>query len=1179
MQTTLLGIAIALIIAIVAALVGPYYVDWNGFRPTFEAEATRMTGLPVRIRGPIDARLLPVPSLRWRDVAIGGQGEGRRLTAKQLDVEFSLASLMRGEWRASEVVVAGLDLAAGLDAEGRIVAPAPVGGFNAGPIAIDRFSARGAATLHDAASGKTITLADLSMTGDVRSAASARGEGAFTLGAARHSYRVMLTRPTEGSGTRAKLVIEPGDRSLAIEIDGLATAEGGKPRFEGMLMLARAGGSRPSGREASLLEAPWRISAKTVADPARLHFEKIDAVFGAEESGVRLSGAGDLALGAAPSFHAVVSSRQFDLDRLLAANGAADKLPGQLLARLSGMLDAIASPPLPVQLEIGVDMATLSGRPIQAAGLDLRGSGEGWSIDRFEARGPGGTRLTAAGRVAANEKRAAFRGAVALEASEPATFAAWLFGLNEASLGQLRALRAKADIDVGAESLTLDAIRFETGGRTAEGRVALNGLRGEAPFRAEAAFKGDNADIDALARLARGAGQSLRLPDEGRLSVEFGRAVLAGRDWHPFKAALSADGMNIKLDELSATEDSGLVLDASAAFDRKAATARGRLRARAPSLQAVGAALASLAPGPAERLRALAREGGAVATEISFQTDPVKGSGDRLAVGLGLDLRAGAVEAKFKGGIEPFAAEGPAVTLDEIQLANADLGPFLGVPRAPIIASIRAPAKLSGSKIILTNITGAIAGTPVTGEATLSITGEPEVEAAITLDYLDLVPAFAIFVGGDGIAPAEPLRRGLGESWRGQIAYRAKNARLVDGVEAQLLNGVVKGDGKGATTATAEGTVGRGTLRHELSIQARGDGVDLTGRIEAKDVDAAALRPRGFALPGGKVTSTVSFASRGRSMSALAGSLAGEASVRLDAVRIDALDPGVFAAAIDAADQGRVPDANRMRGFVEVALAGGPLTASSAQWAIGLVDGRLRADSAVIDAAGGRLAFSGTFDLTSGEADLRGTLTSTAMPAQGQPPPGIRVSLRGKADAARRAVDASDFVRWMTARMIERDTKRLEALEAPTASAPMVAPVSPAPIAPPPITPAPVSPTSTPVAPPFAQPAPPPSLPVPDTFQPDLVAPESQVMPPSELMPDVPLPRRKPNPAAAARRPAPDVNSPSAPPPARSNTPATTSGGLPPLPPPIDIRPPPGMRKSQSQAPAPRAVETRPSMF
>ena len=42
MQTTLLGLAIAFIIALVAALVGPYFIDWNQFRPQFEAEATRI---------------------------------------------------------------------------------------------------------------------------------------------------------------------------------------------------------------------------------------------------------------------------------------------------------------------------------------------------------------------------------------------------------------------------------------------------------------------------------------------------------------------------------------------------------------------------------------------------------------------------------------------------------------------------------------------------------------------------------------------------------------------------------------------------------------------------------------------------------------------------------------------------------------------------------------------------------------------------------------------------------------------------------------------------------------------------------------------------------------------------------------------------------------------------------
>ena len=64
MQTTLLGLAIAFILALVAALVGPYFVDWNQFRPQFEAEASRVVGAPVRVGGGLDARLLPAPSLR-----------------------------------------------------------------------------------------------------------------------------------------------------------------------------------------------------------------------------------------------------------------------------------------------------------------------------------------------------------------------------------------------------------------------------------------------------------------------------------------------------------------------------------------------------------------------------------------------------------------------------------------------------------------------------------------------------------------------------------------------------------------------------------------------------------------------------------------------------------------------------------------------------------------------------------------------------------------------------------------------------------------------------------------------------------------------------------------------------------------------------------------------------------
>ncbi len=118
MQTTLLGLAIAFIIALVAALVGPYFIDWNQFRPQFEAEATRVVGAPVRVGGELDARLLPTPSLRLRSVVVGGANDLGKVRADKLDVEFSLGSLMRGEWRATELTINGMALDLGLDSAG-----------------------------------------------------------------------------------------------------------------------------------------------------------------------------------------------------------------------------------------------------------------------------------------------------------------------------------------------------------------------------------------------------------------------------------------------------------------------------------------------------------------------------------------------------------------------------------------------------------------------------------------------------------------------------------------------------------------------------------------------------------------------------------------------------------------------------------------------------------------------------------------------------------------------------------------------------------------------------------------------------------------------------------------------------------------------------------------------------
>ncbi len=105
MQTTLLGLAIAIILALVAALVGPLLIDWGGYRSIFEAEASHLIGVDVRVTGAIDARLLPSPRLTLHDIEVGRGPE--KIRARSLGIEFALTPLMRGEWRATELHIAG----------------------------------------------------------------------------------------------------------------------------------------------------------------------------------------------------------------------------------------------------------------------------------------------------------------------------------------------------------------------------------------------------------------------------------------------------------------------------------------------------------------------------------------------------------------------------------------------------------------------------------------------------------------------------------------------------------------------------------------------------------------------------------------------------------------------------------------------------------------------------------------------------------------------------------------------------------------------------------------------------------------------------------------------------------------------------------------------------------------
>ena len=108
MQTTLLGLAIAIILALVSAIVAPLVIDWNHYRDPIEAEASRLTGMTVRINGSIDARLVPTPVITLRDVVTGAPagadaaGAQPLLRAREIKLELALGALLRGKIEATD---------------------------------------------------------------------------------------------------------------------------------------------------------------------------------------------------------------------------------------------------------------------------------------------------------------------------------------------------------------------------------------------------------------------------------------------------------------------------------------------------------------------------------------------------------------------------------------------------------------------------------------------------------------------------------------------------------------------------------------------------------------------------------------------------------------------------------------------------------------------------------------------------------------------------------------------------------------------------------------------------------------------------------------------------------------------------------------------------------------------
>jgi hypothetical protein len=717
-QTTLLGLAIALIIALVAALIGPYFIDWNQFRPQFEAEATKVIGAPVRVGGELDARLLPTPSLRLRSVVVGGANDLGKVRADKLDVEFSLGSLMRGEWRATELTINGMALDLGLDSQGRIDWPASSGKFNLGSLSIDRLNLSGRIALHDAASRGTLELNDIAFAGDVRSlAGSVRGDGNFTLSGERYPFRVSSGQSVDGSGTRVHLNIDPGARALSADLEGVLSFEARAPRFDGAMILAAPSGLKAAGNQPI---TPWRITAKVKADPAAARLEQLEASYGVEESALKSSGAADIRFGASPLLHATLSARQLDADRFAAKGTDNTAAPIRLLPGLRSLMAALPPPPIPTHIEFAAEQIMLGGRPLQnlAADLhadarsdpksDLKSDLKSWTVDRLDFRAPGATRVTLSGSNAPASPSGSLSGALSVESSDPDVLVAWLQGRSEVTYRTQKPLRLRGDVSVAADRIAIDAMKAEIDGGAVEGRIAVSNQPAGGSSRLDAELKAERLDLDAATAFARSLlGQQTEWPDEMQLSLDLGRATSAGQELRPFAAKLSYGPKTILLEQLKIGGAGGVTMEGAGSFDRTNATGKLTLNSSAASLGQITGLMAPLAPALASRLNAIGPAPGPARIKLMLDLDKDSDHSDRANARAVLDLDAPPLKGVVTITAKPEIAALRGIDLDTLRRSeiniesklSSDRGSsllvLLGLDRA--IAAGEGPAQFQGS--------------------------------------------------------------------------------------------------------------------------------------------------------------------------------------------------------------------------------------------------------------------------------------------------------------------------------------------------------------------------------------------------------------------------------------------------------------------------------------------------
>ncbi|MEO8669499.1 MAG: AsmA family protein, partial [Bauldia sp.] len=390
------------VIALFAALIAPWFINWNDYRGGFEAEAGRILGQPVKVAGSASASILPSPSLTFTNVRVGDI-EGRpMMTVDRFEVTIELMPLLQGEIRVTSMKLRRPVATVSVDDSGTVdwfLRNEASKTLDPDRVVLENVEiSEGQVTYNDARTG--IARVFERINGQVEAGSLYgpwRVDGSYLDNGQRVPFRVSTGRRAENGTIRVKTELSPANWPVTLSAEGEVANDADGVYYAGTYNLAEVVLSDGTGEAQNF---GWRSEGAFTLTRDRLVIDKAVLSQGPPERPYSVAGSLTVDLGANPYFDAAIVARQLDLDRSLGKGPTAPVEPAKASESLVKWLSNFYIPPIRGRLAFSVPGIIVGGAVIQDASFKAEPRVNGWKITDLKASLPGKATLEASGALA-----------------------------------------------------------------------------------------------------------------------------------------------------------------------------------------------------------------------------------------------------------------------------------------------------------------------------------------------------------------------------------------------------------------------------------------------------------------------------------------------------------------------------------------------------------------------------------------------------------------------------------------------------------------------------------------------------------------------------------------------------------------------------------------------------------